>query len=185
MLHPWFVWIPSIWTGSFLLTLFRSSIYWWMPLVLCCWRGFFFAFAGADFHDVAATVFHSISVSYCSSSSLPPRRSILSATRKLQTSLPPKDNDDIAVMKLWKSSFWCSKCGPANTFRLNIYLVVVLRDPKPACSFSKVCSAWPTKLLRTTHNTTLLRWLSFCSSGRVVCCLLSQELWTSEDQRRC
>ena len=31
-------------------------------------------------------------------------------------------------------------------------------DLKPACSSSKICSAWFTSLLRITHSMTLLRW---------------------------
>ena len=41
--------------------------------------------------------------------------------------------------------------------------VVLIFDLKPACSSSKICSAWFTSLLRITHSVTLLGWLIMLS----------------------
>ena len=50
-----------------------------------------FAFVEAEFHPYPAAVFASISVSFWSSSSLPPSRSMSSANRKLQSGRSPMD----------------------------------------------------------------------------------------------
>ena len=52
--HPWFVWIPSIWTDP-LLILFHSSVYWWMTLAWCRWQEL--CFYGADFHAEVSSCF--------------------------------------------------------------------------------------------------------------------------------
>ena len=65
-------------------------------------------------------------------------------------------NAFLKSMNLWKSSFWCTIYFSSNTFRLNICVVLLLRNPKPDWSFSKICSAWMTSLLRITRNMTLL-----------------------------
>ena len=70
------VWIPSIWTRPLLLTLFQSSIYWWMALAWCCSDDL--AFVGADFHAVT-------SVCLLQPSSQSPRKSTSSAIHNLQS----------------------------------------------------------------------------------------------------
>ena len=53
-----------------------------------------FAFAGADFHAIISSCFSTLSVNCCSFTSLPLRRSISSANRKLQSGRPPTETDD-------------------------------------------------------------------------------------------
>ena len=45
-------------------------------------------------------------------------------------------------MKVWKSSFWRSNYFSTNTLKLNFCSAVLLRDLKPGCSSSEICSAW-------------------------------------------
>ena len=40
--HPWFVWIPSIWTGLLLPAFSHSSICRYLVLAWCCWQRFCF-----------------------------------------------------------------------------------------------------------------------------------------------
>ena len=58
-----------------------------------------------------AAVFSIFSVGCCSSSSLPPRRSVSSANRKLQSSRPPMDTEDSDVSTSSASSYELSQIG--------------------------------------------------------------------------
>ena len=91
MLIPWVVCILSIWTGPLLLTLFHSFACWWMAFAWCCWWGFSFCLSWFPCHSQQLFFPAWLSVSCCSSSSLPPGRSISSANRKLQSGHPPRD----------------------------------------------------------------------------------------------
>ena len=86
----------------------------------------------------------------------------------------------------YESSVWCSKCFSTNTLRLNICYVVLLRDLRPVCSCSKICSARPTSMLNSTRNMTSLGRLTNQANRSVIltewCVAFFRK---SDDQRLC
>ena len=89
-------WIPSFLTGPYLPTHFSIHPYFggW-PLLDAVDEDF--PFVGIDFHAVISNCFLKPLVSCCNYSSLLPRRSISSASRKLLSSRPLMDTDGSEV----------------------------------------------------------------------------------------
>ena len=67
---------------------------------------------------------------------------LYSFTTHPRPSCQTRSNAFLKAMKLWKSSFWCSKSFSTNSLRLTISSVVLLCDLKLVCSSSKIRSAW-------------------------------------------
>ena len=80
-----------------------------------------FASVVADFHSVSSSCFSSLSVS-CSSSQLPPSRSMSSANLKLQSGRPPMDINDSGVSISSASS-------TASSAKQSFFMVAEMRTP--------------------------------------------------------